>query len=303
VSPISRRALLRILAAALAYAGARSREARAEIAVPASNFKAIYSDRRLRERFYLFLKNVFHLYPEERFHQLIIDASTRGGSDREIYQRVQERLPTIEPRLSKLTYALPALAKQKEEMARETAGLLGPKRAVKGYVEIGTPGRYVKGLRKRFAIDGAVYVVNDHAPALSIEDIIERGQIARAGDFVPLGDYDPFAAARIPPASVDLVTNYIGFHHAPADRLDAFVRSVVDVLRPGGKLVVRDHDVDGAEMNAMVGLAHDVFNAGVGIPWAEKPSSVPKFHLGARSHALSRSAGAIADGRRGSSRR
>jgi SAM-dependent methyltransferase len=276
MSAISRRTLLRLLAAAIAYAGA-SREARAEIAAAPSNFKAIYSDRRLRERFYLFLKNVFHLYPEERFHQLIIDASTTGGSDREIYETVQKGLPTIEPRLSKLTYALPALAKQKEEMARETAWLLGPTRAVKGYVEIGTPGRYVKGLRKRFAINGAVYVVNDHAPALSIEDIIERGQIARAGNFVPLGDYDPFAAARIPPASVDLLTNYIGFHHAPAARLDAFVRSVVGVLRPGGKLVVRDHDVDGAEMNAMVGLAHDVFNAGVGIPWAENQAQIRNF--------------------------
>src|SRR5262249_15363965 len=117
----------------------------------------IYSDRRLRERFYLFLKNVFHLYPEERFHQLIIDASTTGGSDREIYETVQKGLPTIEPRLSKLTYALPALAKKKEEMPRETAGLSGPMHAVRGYVEIGTPGRYFKGLRKRFAIDGAVY--------------------------------------------------------------------------------------------------------------------------------------------------
>ena len=65
MSQVSRRALLRLLAVALAYAGARSREAWAETTTAPSNFKAIYSDRRLRERFYLFLKNVFHLYPEE----------------------------------------------------------------------------------------------------------------------------------------------------------------------------------------------------------------------------------------------
>jgi SAM-dependent methyltransferase len=274
---VHRRTFLRILAAALAYAGAGTRAARAGDEAAPSNFKAIYSNSQLRERFYLFLKNVFHLYPEEGFHQLIVDATAAGGSDREIYETVQKRLPDIEPRLSKLTYALPALAKQKEEMTRETADLLGRMGAVKGYVEIGTPGRYVKGLRKRFAIEGTVYLVNDRAPALSMEDVVERGQITRAGKFVPLGDYDPFAAVRVPNSSVDLVTNYIGFHHPPADRLDPFVRSIAQVLRPGGRLVVRDHDVDGADMNAMVGLAHDVFNAGVGLSWAENHAQIRNF--------------------------
>jgi SAM-dependent methyltransferase len=274
---VHRRTFLRILAAALAHAGGGSRAARAAGDGTASNFKTVYSDSRLRERFYSFLRNVFHLYPEERFHELILEASAAGGSDREIYETVQRRLPGIEPRLAKLTYALPALARQKEEMARETADLLGPVGRVRGYVEIGTPGRYVKGLRKRYAIDGTVYVVNDRAPALSMEDVVERGQVARAGKFVALGDYDPFAAVRIPDSSVDLVTNYIGFHHAPADRLDPFVRSIARVLRPGGKLVVRDHDVDGADMNAMVGLAHDVFNAGVGLSWAENHAQIRNF--------------------------
>jgi hypothetical protein len=161
VPGVSRRAILRVLAAALAYAGAGSNSVGAGLAASPSNFKRIYSDTRLRERFYLFLKNVFHLYPEERFHELILDATARGGSDREIYETVQKRLPDIEPRLSKLTYALPALAKQKEEMTRDTADLLGPMGVIKGYVEIGTPGRYVKGLRKRYAIASTVYLVND----------------------------------------------------------------------------------------------------------------------------------------------
>ncbi len=128
---------------------------------------------------------------------------------------------------------MPALAKQKEEMARETAALLGSVRAIKGYVEIGTPGRYVKELRKRFKIDGAVFLVNDTAPGLSLEDIAERGQLTQAGQYIPLGNYDGFDVARIPDVSVDLVTNFIGFHHAPADRLAPFVGSIRRVLRPG----------------------------------------------------------------------
>jgi hypothetical protein len=40
---------------------------------------------------------------------------------------------------------------------------------------------------------------------------------------------------------------------------------------------VRDHDVDGEEMRAMVALAHDVFNAGVKLTWAENHAQIRNF--------------------------
>jgi len=243
----------------------------------ASNFRTVYSDPKLRRRFYLFLQNVFHLYPEDRLHQLIGEVASRYDSDREIYEKLQERLPEIKPLFSQVTYALPALAKQKEEMARQTADLLGPPRTIKGYVEIGTPGRYVNGLRRRFRIEGAVFLLNDRAPGLALEDIVERGQVRRSGQYVPLGNYDALDAAGIPDASVDLITNFIGFHHAPLDRLDPFVASIRRALRPGGRLVLRDHDVDGPEMSALVALAHDVFNVGVKLPWGSNHAQVRNF--------------------------
>jgi SAM-dependent methyltransferase len=287
---IDRRTTLRWLLAAFAYAIARPRLAAAGDADDPGNFRAIYSDPKLRERFYLFLENVFHLYPEERFHELIADASAKHAADREVYEDVQKRLPTIKPRFSNVTYALPALAKQKDEMARQTAELLAPVRSIRGYVEIGTPGRYVKALRKRIPIMGTVVVMNDAMPGLSLEDVFERGQLRKAGRYAPLGNYDGFDAGRIGDASVDLVSIYIGFHHAPADRLDPFVASIRRVLRPGGKLVVRDHDVDGRDTSALVGLAHDVFNAGVGLSWRENHDQIRNFksiaeldsYLGAR---------------------
>ena len=39
------------------------------------------------------------------------------------------------------------------------------------------------------------------------------------------------------------------------------------MLRPGGMLILRDHDVTTPEMFAFVSLAHTVFNAGLGVPW------------------------------------
>jgi SAM-dependent methyltransferase len=271
---LDRRSALKLLLAAFGSAMGGSSFA-ADAA--ASNFKAVYGDAELRKRFYLFLKNVFHLYPEDRFQRLIQEVTTRYDTDADIYRALATRLPEIKPRLAAITYAMPALAKQKEEMARETAELLGPLSSVKGYVEIGTPGRYVKALRRRIPIDGAVFVANDYAPGLSLADIAERGGVRQAGDYLPLGNYDAFDAKRIPDASIDLITNYIGFHHAPTDRLHTFVDSIRRILAPKGRLIVRDHDVTDADMDALVALAHDVFNAGVGLSWEENHAQIRHF--------------------------
>jgi hypothetical protein len=247
------------------------------VPTPKSTFKLIYSDKILKDSFYLFLKNVYHLYPENQFHQLISDVTLEYNTDQDIYLKLQERLPKIKPALSSLTYALPALRKQKEEMARQTAELLGSFPSVKGYVEIGTTGRYVKGIKERLPIDGTIYLVNDQAATYSPEDIVERGRIPKVGTYVPMGNYEPFDGTHIPTDSVELVTNFIGFHHAPPDKRDGFIQSVWRVLKPGGRLVVRDHDVDSPAMDTFVALAHDVFNAGLGIPWEQNQTQIRNF--------------------------
>lgn len=242
-----------------------------------SNFHAVYDDLRARDRFFLFLQNVYHLYPESPFHQLIIDTTGELRSDQDIYRTLQERLTGIKPFLSEVTYGLPALKKQKAEMARQTADLLGNTRRLSGYVEIGTTGRYANGLRKLIPIDGPLYIVNDLEPGFSPNDIAERGQLTTLGEYVPMGDYDPFDGNLIPSESVDLVSNFIGFHHAPKEKRARFIESAWRVLRPGGRLVVRDHDVDSPEMEAFVALAHDVFNAGLHISWADNAAQVRNF--------------------------
>ena len=162
-------------------------------------------------------------------------------------------------------------------MAEQTVSLLGDQRHAVGYAEIGTTGRYPSSLRERVDVRGPLYVVNDAAPIYSAEDIIERGQVRKVGTYVDMTGYPEFDRGRIAPESIELVTNYIGFHHAPADRLEGFVRAVHRMMTPGGRLIVRDHDVDGERMDAMVGLAHDVFNAGVGITWDDNAAQIRNF--------------------------
>jgi hypothetical protein len=242
-----------------------------------SNFKAIYQNPTLKAAFLLFLKNVYNLYPEDRFHQLIDQATSSGKSDKEIYLLIQSQLSTITPFLSELRYSLPALSQQKAEMTRQTLALLGNVKTINGYMEIGTTGRYLSRLKSSVAITGDMVLLNSAEPTYSPVDIVERGQPAKLGRFVSLKNYLPIAPQEVPDASLDLVGNYIGIHHSPPPRRDAFVQSVHRVLRPGGRMILRDHDVTSIELNHMVALAHDVFNAGLGTGWVVNQQEIRNF--------------------------
>jgi FAD/FMN-containing dehydrogenase len=240
----------------------------------ASLFHAVYRDTRSADRFYAFLQNIFHLYPEDRFHTLIMNLVARHGGDEAIYRGIQAGLPGIAPFLSELRYALPALAEQKREMGRQTARLLPSGRTFQDYVEIGTTGRYVNALRRSLPLHGAVTLVHDKAPTNSPVDIVERGQLRRFKQWAPLDDYAPIA---LPPASADLVSCFVGLHHMEPGKLPAFLASIARILRPGGWFVVRDHDVRDSAMDSFVALAHCVFNAGLGETWATNCAELRHF--------------------------
>lgn len=268
-----RRTVLRML---LALAVGRLAPRRAWGVAAAENFQAVYRDQALRERFRPFLDNVFNLFPAERFHQLILEVASRETADERTYREIARRLPDIAPRFGRLRYGLPALATQKAEMSRQVLHFLGDDAVVHGYLEIGSTGRYVSDLQDRISIDGPLFIVNDVAPSYAPGDLLERGGVRKIGTFLPLGNYDPIAPA-VESGSLGLVTNFIGLHHCPAARLDGFVRSIHRVLTPGGRLLHRDHDVDGLTLGLMAALAHDVFNVGVGLSWAENRDQLRLF--------------------------
>ncbi len=230
-----------------------------------SLFHAVYGDVREADRFYRFLQNVFHLFPEDRLHALIRGATLRHADDESIYRDVQAGLPRITPPAAMLTYALPSLATQKTEMGRQAGRLLDGIASRRDYVEIGTTGRYVRAVKRHAGVSGAVTLVHDVEGGFTPVDIVERGQIAPIGRFAPLADYAPLA---VDPESADVVSCFVGLHHMAPERLAPFLASIARTLRPGGRFVVRDHDVRDEAMDAFVALAHTVFNAGLGEPWA-----------------------------------
>lgn len=243
----------------------------------ASTFHAVYDDVRQRDAFFQFLQNVFHLYPEDDFHQLIVDLTAAHAEDQAIYEALLADLPGIAPVGSQLTYALPALKKQKRVMAEQAAAFLADVERVDGYVEVGSKGRYIGSLSDRVPVEGPVFLLHEEAPGFGPVDMLERGQVRKVGTFVPMGNYDPVASSAIPDASIGVVSNLIGFHHCPEERLEGFVQGLRRVLRPGGRLLLREHDVVDPTMDHMVTLAHDVFNAGVGLTWGDNERQVRGF--------------------------
>lgn len=234
-----------------------------------SEFRAVFDNDVWRDRFYLFLQNVYGILPEDRFHNLIRAACAEHDTDEATYRYIQEHLHEIRPALAVLRLALPALAKQKREMARQTLLLLGERTTINGYLEIGSKGRYISALSKHLTLGGAMVLQDEAPPTRSPEDIVERGRLGFLGIHLPLEDYTPVPSDVVPEESLDLVTCYIGLHHVVRERLDAYVTSIVRALRPGGRFILRDHDVDSEPMRCFVSLVHTVFNAGLELPWTQ----------------------------------
>ena len=240
-----------------------------------SEFKTVFSDKVWSNKFYSFLEVIFHLYPEQKFHNLIDETTKEEKTDENIYKQIQTNLPKIKPFLSELTLALPALKKQKKEMSNQVLQLLGDKKNINGYLEIGSTGRYISELRKHISLTGQVYITNDIVPSNSIADIMERGQISKIGKFFSINNYQPIS--EIQTESIDLITCHIGLHHCPHELLEGYIKSIHRILRKGGQFIMRDHDVKTPEMATFVSLVHTVFNLGLNVTWEADHSEFKSF--------------------------
>jgi hypothetical protein len=228
----------------------------------ASNFHKVYENITLKNEFLLFLTNVFHLYPEQKLHALIESTVAKLATDKDIYLAIQPKLATIGALLKDLTYSFPALTKQKQVMSSQTLELLNGKKDFASYLEVGSTGRYLDYLEENIAIGDERYFIAERKPTFSPADMVDRGQINKAGKFISLANYRPIISKEIAPTSVDLVCVYIGLHHCPVQLRNEFISSLRALMKPNSKLILRDHNVNSVDMWHMVALAHDVFNMG-----------------------------------------
>lgn len=243
-----------------------------------SNFKYIYTNTKLKKEFFLFLKNVFNLFPEKEFHQLIYDNTILKNTDKEIYRITQSKLDEISPFLGIFRYQLPALMHQKNEMSEETVALLGKGNQFTGYLEIGSSGRYLDYLEESIAIKGKRYYADGRKPKYSFAEMVDRGQIAIGAEYIEFTNYETKFSDHIAANSLELVTIYIGFHHCPLELRTQYISSIRDTMKMGGKLILRDHNCDTEDQKVLVALAHDVFNMGTKETWDYNSKEIRNFY-------------------------
>ena len=262
------------------------------------NFDFIYNYPAYKNEFLNFLINVFHLYPENEMHNAISDYTNSKTSDEEIYKALQENLPSIKPLLADFTYSLPALAKQKKVISAQTSELLGSNRTHTGYLEVGSNGRYLDALEHSLNIQGDIYFLSDFGSTYSPVDMIDRGQVFKAGKDIDMNNYKSDLPRQVSSGSIDLVAVYIGFHHCPLNLREEFITSIRDTMSKDGSLILRDHNAHDRKMWHMVALAHDVFNMGTKESWEYNHAELRLFYSLDTLDAMLAKYGFIGDGRR-----
>lgn len=180
-------------------------------------------------------------------------------NDHDFYQTLYDKLPRKNTFITKIN----AIRYQKSLIGRKASSLMLPASTFHNCLEIGTPGTYLDALKSFCTFTGTLYVLHeeekttDYAQAFSFS-FKRKG---RAYDtFISLNNYDPQALAIIPSGSLDLIVCMIGFHHIPRERLAAFMHELARVLRPGGLLILREHDCIDDDTKAITYAAHSVFN-------------------------------------------
>lgn len=159
--------------------------------------------------------------------------------------------------------ALRALANQKKILGSQATSLLKKDTPYNNCVEIGTPGTYASLLKTTLPITGSICVVNDKqqwSDAVQSFSYKPLNGFVAYDNFVPLNEYEPITEESIASSTVDLVVCFIGLHHVPVEKLDAFLSSIARILRPGGVFLLREHDAATPEIMALTHAAHSIFN-------------------------------------------
>lgn len=229
------------------------------------HFKKVFTEPQLRKDFAILMDSVVRMISAADFYAYVDTHSTLNNlqTDGEIYAQLSKDRSKITPWFSAF-YKLRSLRHQQAELFMQVEKLLKPSLSVvHGCVEIGSPGMYIQNIEKYLKVYGPIYSVNSQQ---SLQDYIKAWtfnpfKFFRAYDhFIPLDDYAPLAKEDIPDNSVDLVLCLIGLHHCVPEKLDAFIASIARVVRPGGVLILRDHDVINDDVSHIIDAGHSLYN-------------------------------------------
>ncbi len=212
-----------------------------------------------------FIDNVLRQIPSDKILNLVDhikqDTSLRSSlDDAQLYEKIRAGVMPLKGRLSTIKI-IKLINFQKQLLEKQIRALLGQAEIIKNCLEIGTPGTYLSTIRDH--INGKIYVLTEEPKATDIlqaHSLKPSKKFKGYDEFIALNDYEPIST-KIPDHSIDLIICTIGLHHAPVEKLDAFIDSVKRVLRPGGIFILREHNAHSPELVSLAYAAHSIYNA------------------------------------------
>lgn len=269
-----------------------------------SNYRRVFqTTEEIKVEFIKFLRTIFYQLNEENVIQgmeKILNKSNK--TDEQIYIELVEHISSMKKQFAPL-WKLWSLKVLKEGMGTQVTTLLKDFKpsAFNDYMEI-YDRRYLDIIKKKtkFSLEGKIISVADQAN-VSLADRIQAGAIFSKYPYkthVPLNDstcqsptknpeqtFKPIGN-EVPDKSIDLISCLGGLHHISLSRLDPFIKSMKQKLKPGGLFLLRDHNIgdDTGSTNlskedrkAITELVHTFVNASDGISWEVENKEIREF--------------------------
>lgn len=262
-----------------------------------SPFRTVFGSDHLKGEFVKFLKTIFYQLDDkkvlEEMGKILAD---RNMSDQQVYEALVANIDGMRKRFPALFHQLKALSVLQEGMGVQAARLMKDFRPEEfhNYLEVYFR-RYLKTIQKtaKLPLDGKIFDVSDKPHNGSLKEKLEAGAFLSSYPYrahVPLNDNDCIDPDKDPEkthkpigeevqdGAIDLIACLGGLHHIPKERTGAFVDSMFKKLKPGGVVLLRDHDVATVELQAIASVVHSFVNASNGVTWDAEAREVREFH-------------------------
>lgn len=260
-----------------------------------SNFRHVFQTTdQMKMEFVKFLKTIFYRLDEKKVLSFMSKClEDPQKTDEEIYNELMANIDQLKKKCSFLS-KLWSLFVLKNGIGKQVAQLMKGfnKDQFHDYMEI-YDRRYVNTIRKiaKLPLNGKIIAVCNN-PEVNFANRLEAGATLSSypyKQFVPLNDSDcsdPFLypekthkpiSDEVPDNSVDLIGCFGGLHHIPSERVDGFVKSLHSKLRPGGVILLREHNASNDNLKAIAAVVHTFVNAADGVKWEVEKKEVREF--------------------------
>lgn len=128
----------------------------------------------------------------------------------------------------------------------------------KHILELGTPGYYSHGFASKFPQMSPFVVYENPASWLSWISLLVSRTFCKSTPWPASNNLQECVPHD---AQFDLVLAMQGFHHLPLVQREPFLIFLAGIVRPGGFLLVREHDVTSRKSARVVSACHSLFNA------------------------------------------